>query len=102
MAAITITKDNFDVEVMQSDKTVLLDFWAEWCGPCRMIAPTIHEIADERTDIKVGKINVDQEPELAQQYGIMSIPTLIVIKEGNPVAQSTGVRPKQAILDMIG
>jgi thioredoxin 1 len=102
MSAITITKENFENEVMKSDKPVLLDFWADWCGPCRMLAPTVHEIADERTDIKVGKINVDQEPELAQQYGIMSIPTLIVIKEGNPVAQSTGVRPKQAILDMIG
>ena len=102
MSAITITKENFENEVMKSDKPVLLDFWADWCGPCRMFAPTVHEIADERTDIKVGKINVDQEPELAQQYGIMSIPTLIVIKEGNPVAQSTGVRPKQAILDMIG
>ena len=102
MSALTITKENFENEVLHSDKPVLLDFWAEWCGPCRMLAPTVHEIADERTDIKVGKINVDQEPELAQQYGIMSIPTLIVIKEGNPVAQSTGVRPKQAILDMIG
>ena len=102
MSAITITKENFENEVMKSDKPVLLDFWADWCGPCRMLARTVHEIADERTDIKVGKINVDQEPELAQQYGIMSIPTLIVIKEGNPVAQSTGVRPKQAILDMIG
>ena len=102
MSAITITKENFENEVMKSDKPVLLDFWADWCGPCRMLAPTVHEIADERTDIKVGKINVDQEPELAQQFGIMSIPTLIVIKEGNPVAQSTGVRPKQAILDMIG
>ena len=102
MSAITITKENFENEVMKSDKPVLLDFWADWCGPCRMLATTVHEIADERTDIKVGKINVDQEPELAQQFGIMSIPTLIVIKEGNPVAQSTGVRPKQAILDMIG
>ena len=102
MSAITITKENFENEVMKSDKPVLLDFWADWCGPCRMLAPTVHEIADELTDIKLGKINVDQEPELAQQYGIMSIPTLIVIKEGNPVAQSTGVRPKQAILDMIG
>ena len=102
MSALTITKENFENEVLKSDKPVLLDFWAEWCGPCRMLAPTIHEIADERADIKVCKINVDNEPELAQQYGIMSIPTLIVIKEGNPVAQSTGVRPKQAILDMIG
>ena len=102
MSAITLTKDNFEVEVLQSDKPVLVDFWAEWCGPCRMLAPTVHEIADERTDIKVGKIDVDKEPELAQQFGIMSIPTLIVFKEGKAVAQSSGVRPKQAILDMIG
>lgn len=102
MSAITLTKDNFEAEVLQSDKPVLVDFWAEWCGPCRMLAPTVHEIADERTDIKVGKIDVDKEPELAQQFGIMSIPTLIVFKEGKAVAQSSGVRPKQAILDMIG
>ena len=102
MSAITLTKDNFEVEVLQSDKPVLVDFWAEWCGPCRMLAPTVHEIADERTDIKVGKIDVDKEPELAQQFGIMSIPTLIVFKEGKAVAQSSGVRPKQAILDIIG
>lgn len=102
MSAITLTKDNFEVEVLQSDKPVLVDFWAEWCGPCRMLAPTVHEIADERTDIKVGKIDVDKEPELAQQFGIMSIPTLIVFKEGKAVAQSSVVRSKQAILDMIG
>ena len=102
MSAITLTKDNFEAEVLQSDKPVLVDFWAEWCGPCRMLAPTVHEIADERTDIKVGKIDVEKEPELAQQFGIMSIPTLIVFKEGKAVAQSSGVRPKQAILDMIG
>ena len=101
MAAITITKDNFDVEVMQSDKTVLLDFWAEWCGPCRMLAPTIHEIADERTDIKVGKVNVDEEPSLAEKFGIFSIPTLIVIKEGKVVSQSAGMRPKQAVLSLL-
>ena len=102
MSVITITKDNFDAEVMQSDKTVLLDFWAEWCGPCRMLAPTIHEIADERPDIKVGKVNVDEEPSLAEKFGIFSIPTLIVIKEGNVVSQSAGLRTKQAVLDLLG
>ena len=102
MATINITKDNFEAEVMQSDKTVLLDFWAEWCGPCRMLAPTVHEIADERPDIKVGKVNVDEEPSLAEKFGIFSIPTLIVIKEGKVVSQSAGMRPKQAVLDLLG
>lgn len=101
MSAITITKDNFDTEVLKSEKTVLLDFWAEWCGPCRMLAPTVHEIADERTDIKVCKVNVDEEPSLAEKFGIFSIPTLIVIKEGKVVSQSAGLKPKQAILDML-
>ena len=98
MSTITITADNFDTEVMQSKKTVLLDFWAEWCGPCRMLAPTIDEIADERDDIKVGKVNVDNDPELAKQFGIFSIPTLVVIKNGEVVSQTAGVRPKAAIL----
>ena len=102
MSAITITKDNFDTEVLKSEKTVLLDFWAEWCGPCRMLAPTVHEIADERTDIKVCKVNVDEEPSLAEKFGIFSIPTLIVIKEGKVVSRSAGLKPKQAILDMLG
>ena len=102
MAVINITKDNFDAEVMQSDKTVLLDFWAEWCGPCRMLAPTVHEIADERPDIKVGKVNVDEEPSLAEKFGIFSIPTLIVVKDGKVVSQTSGMRPKQAVLDLLG
>ena len=101
MNTITITKDNFDAEVMSSEKTVLLDFWADWCGPCRMLAPTIDEIADERGDIKVGKVNVDNEPELARQFGILSIPTLVVIKNGEVVTQSSGVRPKAAVLAML-
>lgn len=101
MSVITITKDNFDTEVMQSDKTVLLDFWADWCGPCRMLSPTVDEIADERTDIKVGKVNVDNDPSLAEKFGVFSIPTLIVIKEGKVVSQSAGLRPKKAILDML-
>ena len=101
MKTITITKDNFDAEVKNSDKTVLLDFWASWCGPCRMLAPTIDEIAEERDDIKVGKVNVDEEPELAKQFGIYSIPTLIVFKNGQVDSQVSGVRPKASILGML-
>ena len=101
MAIIDITKDNFDTEVLQSDKTVLLDFWADWCGPCRMLAPTIHEIADERPDIKVGKVNVDNDPSLAEKFGIFSIPTLIVIKDGKVVSQTAGMRPKAAVLALL-
>lgn len=102
MSVINITKDNFESEVMRSDKPVLLDFWAAWCGPCRMVSPVVDEIAEERTDIKVGKINVDEEPALAEKFGIMSIPTLIVIKDGAIAEQSAGARPKDAILAMLG
>ena len=101
MTAININKNNFQNEVMNSDKTVLLDFWAPWCAPCRMVIPIIEEIAGERPDIKVGKINVDEQPELASKFSIMSIPTLVVMKNGKIVQQVSGARPKKAILEML-
>ena len=101
MSAININKNNFQSEVLNSEKKVLLDFWAPWCGPCRMVVPIVEEIADERPDIKVGKINVDEEVELASQFGIMSIPTLVVIENGKIVNQAMGARPKDAILAML-
>ena len=101
MSAININKNNFQNEIMDSEKTVLLDFWASWCAPCRMVVPIIEEIAGERPDIKVGKINVDEQPELASKFGIMSIPTLVVMKNGKIVKQVSGVRPKNAILEML-
>ena len=101
MSAININKNNFQNEVLNSDKKVLLDFWAPWCGPCRMVVPIVEEIAGERPDIKVGKINVDEEAELASQFGIMSIPTLMVIENGKIVNQVIGARPKGSILGML-
>lgn len=102
MAVIKITKDNYDAEVVNSPVPVLLDFWAEWCGPCRMISPIVEEIANEvEGKAKVGKINVDEETELAKQFGIMSIPTLVVMKNGEMTARETGVRPKQFLLDKL-
>ena len=101
MTAIHINKTNFHDEIMNSDKPVLLDFWAPWCGPCRMVVPIIDEIARERSDVKVGKINVDENPELAGQFGVMSIPTLVVMKDGRIVNRSMGAKPKNAILAML-
>ena len=101
MSVITITKENFNEEVINSEKPVLLDFWASWCGPCRMVAPIVEEIADERSDIKVGKINVDEQPELASKFGVMSIPTLVVMKDGKIANQAVGARPKNQIEAML-
>ena len=100
MAAININQNNFS-EVINSGKKVLLDFWAPWCGPCRMVLPLVEAIAEERSDIKVGKINVDEEIELASRFGIMSIPTLLVIKDGQVVNKAMGARPKDAILALL-
>ena len=101
MAVVTITKENFEAEVLHSTKPVLLDFWATWCGPCRMVGPVVEEISRERSDIKVCKVNVDEQPELAGQFGVMSIPTLVVMKSGKIVNQSIGAKPKNAILAML-
>ena len=101
MSVINIKKNNFQNEVLNSEMPVLLDFWAPWCGPCRMVSPIVDEIAAERSDIKVGKINVDEQPELAAQFGVMSIPTLVVMKSGRIVNQAVGARPKAQILAML-
>ena len=101
MSVIHINQNNFSSEVLQFDQPVLLDFWASWCGPCRMVSPILDEIAAERSDIKVGKINVDEQPELAAQFGVMSIPTLVVMKNGRGVNQAVGARPKAQILGML-
>lgn len=100
MAVIHLTLENFEAEVIQSDKPVLVDFFAPWCGPCRMLSPIIDEIAEERTDVKVCKINTDEQEELAMRFGIMSIPTLIVFKNGEVVKKTMGVQPKAAILGL--
>ena len=101
MSAISVNKNNFGREVLNSDKPVLLDFWAPWCGPCRMVSPIVDEIAAERSDIKVCKINVDEQPELAARFGVMSIPTLVVMKNGKVINQAVGARPKAQILAML-
>lgn len=101
MNPVNINQTNFSEEVVHSDRPVLLDFWAPWCGPCRMVGPVLDEIAQERTDIKVGKINVDEQPELAVQFGVMAIPMLVVMKDGQVTNQAAGARPKAQILAML-
>lgn len=101
MAAIKITKQNFEQEVLQSDQPVLVDFWAEWCAPCKMLLPVIEQLAEEVTDAKICKVNVDNDPELARQFKVMTIPTLLVFKNGEVVQQSIGVKPKEEILEML-
>ena len=101
MKAMNITSENFQKEVMESDKTVLLDFWASWCGPCRMVSPIVDEIAEETPAVKVGKVNVDEQGELASAFGVMSIPTLVVMKNGKVVNRVTGARPKKQIASML-
>ena len=101
MSTVNIDRNNFSQEVMESDRPVLLDFWAPWCGPCRMVGPVVDEIARERADIKVGKVNVDEQPELAGQFGVMAIPTLVVMKDGKVADRAAGTRPKAQILAML-
>ncbi len=101
MSVIKINKDNFQSEVLQSDKPVLLDFYADWCGPCRMVAPIMEEIAEERADVKVGKINVDEEPELATSFKVSSIPLIVAVKDGEIVNRAVGARPKSDILALL-
>lgn len=100
MSVLVLNKENFADEVMNSDKPVLVDFWASWCGPCKMLSPIVDEVANETTKVKVGKVNVDEEPELARQFRVMSIPTLVLIKDGKVVKSSVGVKPKNDILAM--
>lgn len=103
MSVLNITKNNYESEVLGSDKPVLLDFWASWCGPCKMLSPLVDELANELgKNVKVGKINIDEEPELASSFRVMSIPTLVVVKDGKVIQSSVGVKPKQAIKAMLG
>ena len=102
MSTVNITSENFEKEVLHSKKPVLLDFWAPWCGPCRMVSPLVDQVAAEAKDAKVGKVNIDEQPELARQFRVMSIPTLMVFQEGKVVQSAVGVRPKASILQMLG
>jgi thioredoxin 1 len=101
MAVVTITSDNFQKEVIESDKPVLLDFWASWCGPCRMVSPMVDQIAEERSDVKVGKVNVDEEQDLAMRFGVQSIPMLVVMKNGEVTNATVGAQPKAQIMALL-
>lgn len=101
MAVMHVTKENFEAEVLQSEKPVLVDFWAGWCGPCKMVAPVLEEIADEVADVKITKVNVDEQPELAQKFQVMSIPTMVLIKEGKVVDTTVGAQPKEDLVRFI-
>ncbi|RKI40277.1 thioredoxin [bacterium D16-51] len=101
MAVLHVTKENFEAEVLQSEKPVLVDFWAGWCGPCKMVAPVLEEIAAEVTDVKITKVNVDEQPELAQKFQVMSIPTMVLIKEGKVVDTTVGAQPKEDLVRFI-
>lgn len=101
MAVLKITSENFEQEVLRSAQPVLVDFYADWCGPCQMMAPVIEEVAQEASGVKVGKLNIDEEMELAQKYGVMSIPTLIVFRDGEAVKRDLGAKPKSAVLEML-
>ena len=101
MSAVNINLKNYHEEVLNTDKPVLLDFWAPWCGPCRMVVPLVEQIAEERPDVKVGKVNIDEQFELAREFGIMTIPTLVVMKDGKILRQASGARPKNQILQML-
>jgi thioredoxin 1 len=102
MAVLKVTKHNFEEEVIKGKETVLLDFWAPWCGPCRMMSPVVESIAQETSKVKVCKVNVDEEPELAQAFQVMSIPSLVVMKEGKVIHTAVGARPKEEVLKMLG
>ena len=101
MEPVTLTQENFQTEVLDAKGTVLVDFWAAWCGPCRMLSPVVDEVAAELSGVKVGKVNIDEQPDLAAQFDVMSIPNLVVFKDGKAVNQSVGVIPKEAILKMV-
>jgi len=101
MSVVTVTKDNYKSDIVTSEKTVLLDFWAPWCGPCRMVSPLVDQIADEYPEYLVGKVNVDEQPELAQEFGVMSIPMLVVMKDGKIVNKAVGAKPKEDILSLL-
>ena len=102
MAITVLTKENFPMEANRPGQKVLIDFWASWCGPCRMLSPIVDEVAEERTDVKVGKVNVDEQPDLAAEFGVMSIPTLLLFENGKLVRQAVGARPKSGVLELLG